>query len=299
MTWRRAARKRSLKLNDFNDLNGITPTEVAVLLQRAEIIFNNRVSPELYHMGMLCPDVAARVEPGQFLMIRVQDSFDPLLRRPFAVHRIHQHGPPGSFEILYRVVGRGTRLLTQMQPPSSLSLLGPLGSGFQFPTQDGFVLMVAGGIGIAPLPHLAATLVSSGFKGPFVLWFGGKSASDLVCVQHFEELGFLVKLVTEDGSTGRKGLITGHLQEWLSQQDDLPKVIYSCGPYPMQRLVAEMAARLSIPSQLSMEALMGCGVGACLSCSLKCRTPDGGQDSYYANVCQEGPVFAGERIVWE
>jgi dihydroorotate dehydrogenase electron transfer subunit len=270
-----------------------------LLLRNAEILFNDRVSPKLYHMGLLCPEIAARIQPGQFLMVRVQEGFDPLLRRPFAVHRIHHNDPPTSFEMLYRVVGRGTRLLADMQAAASLNLLGPLGSGFQAPDKDGLVLMVAGGIGIAPLPHLAETLVSSGFRGPFVLWFGGKTAADLVCVKHFQDLGFAVRLVTEDGSEGRQGLVTGHLEQWLSQQDELPEVMYSCGPYPMQRLVAEMAARLGIPSQLSMEALMGCGVGACLSCSLRCRPPKDGQDPHYLNVCQDGPVFAGEKIVWE
>jgi dihydroorotate dehydrogenase electron transfer subunit len=237
-------------------------------------------------MGLLCPEIAARIQPGQFLMVRVQEGFDPLLRRPFAVHRIHHNDPPTSFEMLYRVVGRGTRLLADMQAAASLNLLGPLGRGFQAPDQDGLVLMVAGGIGIAPLPHLAETLVSSGFRG-------------LVCVKHFQDLGFAVRLVTEDGSEGRQGLVTGHLEQWLSQQDKLPEVMYSCGPYPMQRLVAEMAARLGISSQLSMEALMGCGVGACLSCSLRCRPPEGAQDPNYANVCQDGPVFDGEEIVWD
>lgn len=270
-----------------------------MLLRNAEILFNNRVSPELYHMGLRCPEIASQIQPGQFLMVRVQDSFDPLLRRPFAVHRLYKDVPPTSFEILYRVVGRGTRLLTEMQPAFSLNLLGPLGRGFQLPNQDGFVLMVAGGIGIAPLPHLAETLVGAGLRGPFILWFGGNSIADLVCVEHFQDLGFAVELITEDGSSGRQGLVTGHLEQWLSQQDELPKVIYSCGPYPMQRLVAEMAVRLGIPSQLSMEALMGCGVGACLSCSLRCRPPAGGQETHYANVCQEGPVFAGEQIIWE
>ena len=161
------------------------------------------------------------------------------------------------------------------------------------------MLMVAGGIGIAPLPHLANTLVRSGFRGPFVLWFGGKSAADLVCVQHFQDLGFEVELVTEDGSAGRQGLVTGHLEEWLLGQNKIPGLIYSCGPYPMQQLVAKMAARLNVPSQLSMEALMGCGVGACLSCSLRCRPPENGQDLYYANVCQHGPVFDGDEIIWE
>ena len=250
-------------------------------------------------MGLKCPEVASQIQPGQFLMVRIQEGLDPLLRRPFAVHRLYQNDAPSAFEMLYRVVGRGTRLLTEVQPESSLNILGPLGRGFKPPTRDGFVLMVAGGIGIAPLPFLAETLVKSGLRGPFVLWFGGKSGKDLVCVKHFQELGISVNLVTEDGSEGLKGLVTEHLENWLTQQDQLPEVIYSCGPYPMQRIVAEMAARLGISSQLSMEALMGCGVGACLSCSLKCRALDGRQELYYANVCQEGPVFSGEWIVWE
>ena len=270
-----------------------------MLLRNAEILFNDQVGAELYHMGLVCPDIVSRIQPGQFLMIRVQDSFDPLLRRPFAVHRIYPDEPSTSFEMLYRVVGRGTRLLAEMQPASLLSLLGPLGRGFRLPDQDGFVLMVAGGIGIAPLPYLAETLIRSGLKGPFVLWFGGKSAADLVCVTHFKDLGFGVELVTEDGSAGRQGLVTSHLEQWLLGQDRLPGLIYSCGPYEMQRLVAEMTARLGIPSQLSMEALMGCGVGACLSCSLSCRRAEDGQGFYYANVCQDGPVFDGDEIVWE
>ncbi len=270
-----------------------------MLLKNAEVLFNNFLSPGLYHLGLRCPEIASRIQPGQFLMVRIQEGLDPLLRRPFAVHRIHQNDPLSSFEMLYRVVGRGTHLLTGLQPPSSLNLLGPLGRGFQPPTQDGFVLMIAGGIGIAPLPFLAETLVRSGLQGPLVLWFGGKTGDDLVCVQHFQDLNFTVELVTEDGSAGLKGLVTEHLEKWLTRQGDLPEMIYSCGPYPMQRSVAEMAARLGIPSQLSMEALMACGVGACLSCSLKCRASAGGPNSYYANVCQEGPVFPGERIVWD
>jgi len=94
-------------------------------------------------------------------------------------------------------------------------------------------------------------------------------------------------------------LVTGHLEKWLTQQDELPKVIYSCGPYLMQRSVADMAARLGIPSQLSMEALMGCGVGACLSCSLRCHPPENAHEPHYANVCQDGPVFDGDKIVWD
>jgi dihydroorotate dehydrogenase electron transfer subunit len=270
-----------------------------MILRNAEILFNKPMSDELYHLGLLCPDIAAKVQPGQFLMVRIQNRLDPLLRRPFAVHRLHANHPPGSFEMLYKVVGRGTQLLTSMQEGDSVNLLGPLGRGFRLPEEKGSVLMIAGGIGIAPLPYLAETLILSGYKGPFVLWFGGKTSADLICVQHFKDLGFGVQLVTEDGSQGRKGLVTGHLESWLTQQDELPKVVYSCGPYPMQRSVAEMAARLGISSQLSMEALMACGVGACLSCSLRCRPPEGVEGPHYANVCQDGPVFDGEEIVWD
>lgn len=270
-----------------------------MILRDAKILFNKPISAGLYHMGLVCPDIAAKIQPGQFLMVRIKDSLDPLLRRPFAVHRLYSNDPSGSFEMLYKVVGRGTELLTSMQGGDALNLLGPLGRGFRLPKQKESVLMVAGGIGIAPLPYLAETLATSDCEGPFVLWFGGKTSADLVCVQHFSDLGFEVQLVTEDGSEGRKGLVTGHLEQWLTKQDELPQVIYSCGPYPMQRSVAEMATRLGIASQLSMEALMGCGVGACLSCSLRCRPPEGAQSPHYANVCQDGPVFDGEEIVWD
>ena len=181
-----------------------------MLLRDAEILFNNLLSPGLYHMGLRCPEIASQIRPGQFLMVRVKEGLDPLLRRPFAVHRLYQNDSLSSFEMLYRVVGRGTRMLTEMQPESSLNLLGPLGQGFQPPTQDGLVLMVAGGIGIAPLPFLADTLVRSGLQGPLVLWFGGKSADDLVCIDHFHDFGFAGELATEDGSMGRQGLVPEH-----------------------------------------------------------------------------------------
>ena len=189
-----------------------------MLLREAKILFNKKLTTDLYHMGLECPEMAASIKPGQFFMVRVQDGLDPLLRRPFAVHRLYQDDPPTSFEMLFKVVGRGTKLLTESKPETTLSLLGPLGKGFRPPEKDGSVLMISGGIGIAPLPYLAETLVKSGLRGPYLLWFGGKTAEDLVCVQHFYDLDFAVELVTEDGSTGRKGLLTEHLEEWLSNR---------------------------------------------------------------------------------
>jgi dihydroorotate dehydrogenase electron transfer subunit len=267
-----------------------------VVLEHGEILFNDRLSPDLHHLGLRCPEIASLIRPGQFLMVRIRSGADPLLRRPFAVHRL---SPPGGFEILYKVVGRGTGLLAETPRGATLDILGPLGRGFELPVENGPVLLVAGGIGIAPLPFLAATLVGSGRQGPYILWFGGKAARDLVCVRHFQELGFVAELVTEDGSVGRRGLVTDHLEDWLSRQEDKPSVIYSCGPHPMQRRVAHLAARLGIRVQVAMEALMACGVGACLGCSLRCRPLEGGTDPYYASVCQDGPVFRGEEIIWE
>jgi dihydroorotate dehydrogenase electron transfer subunit len=267
-----------------------------MVLERAEILFNEPLNQELYHLGLRCPQIASSIQPGQFLMIRIGPGSDPLLRRPFAVHRLRL---PAGFEILYKVVGRGTRLLTETERGADLDVLGPLGRGFEIPDGDGLLLMVAGGIGVAPLPFLAETLVASGRKGPYLLWFGGKTARDLVCVHHFQDLGFVTELVTEDGTAGRKGLVTDHLEEWLPRQKEMPKLIYSCGPYPMQRKVVQLAGRLGIPVQVAMEAFMACGVGACLGCSLRCRPPDEGTDTYYANVCQHGPVFRGAEIIWE
>jgi dihydroorotate dehydrogenase electron transfer subunit len=267
-----------------------------MVLERGEILFNDRLSPNLYHLGLRAPEIASLVKPGQFLMVRIRSGADPLLRRPFAVHQLSE---PEGFEILYKVVGRGTRLLTETGRGATLDILGPLGRGFELSREDGPVLLVAGGIGIAPLPFLAETLVGSGRKGPYLLWFGGKTSQDLICVRHFQDLGFVAELVTEDGSVGRKGLVTDHLEDWLCRRQERPILIYSCGPYPMQRQVTHLAARLGVAVQIAMEALMACGVGACLGCSLRCRPPEGGTDPYYANVCQHGPVFKGEEIIWE
>ena len=112
-----------------------------MLLRNAEILFNKPVSFDLYHMGLVCPDIAAKIQPGQFLMVRIQDRLDPLLRRPFAIHRLYPSEPPGSFEMLYKVVGRGTQLLTNMQGGDSVNLLGPLGRGFRLPEEKGLSLI--------------------------------------------------------------------------------------------------------------------------------------------------------------
>jgi dihydroorotate dehydrogenase electron transfer subunit len=267
-----------------------------MVLERAEILFNDALNQDLYHLGLRCPQIAASIQPGQFLMVRIRPGFDPLLRRPFAVHRLRL---PEGFEILYKVVGQGTRLLTETGRGASLDVLGPLGRGFEIPDGDGLLVMVAGGIGVAPLPFLAETLVRSGRKGPYLIWFGGKTARDLVCVHHFQDLGFVTELVTEDGTAGRKGLVTDYLEAWLPRQDEMPKLIYSCGPYAMQRKVVQLAGRLEIAVEVAMEALMACGVGACLGCSLRCRPPEAGPGLHYTNVCQHGPVFRGDEIIWE
>ncbi|HYA03319.1 MAG TPA: dihydroorotate dehydrogenase electron transfer subunit, partial [Syntrophobacteria bacterium] len=219
-----------------------------MVLERAEILFNDALSQDLYHLGLRCPKVACSIQPGQFLMIRIRSGYDPLLRRPFAVHRL---SPPTGFEVLYKAVGRGTRLLAETRRGASLDVLGPLGRGFEIPGGDGPLLMVAGGIGVAPLPFLAETVVKSGRKGPYLLWFGGRTARDLVCVHHFQDLGFVTELVTEDGTAGRKGLVTDYLEEWLPRQKEMPKLIYSCGPYPMQRKVVQLASRLGIAVEVA------------------------------------------------
>jgi len=266
-----------------------------LLLKNAPVLFNEQVAANLYHVGFECPDIARRVQPGQFLMIRVAREFDPLLRRPFAVHRLES----ACIEILYRVVGRGTSILAGLTPGDSINILGPLGRGFRLPSGGGPILLVAGGIGIAPLPFLAEILLAAGNTGPHYLLFGAGKAEELVCVDHLEDLGFVTTVVTEDGSSGEKGLVTDHLERWLDGQQQLPVLIYSCGPYAMQRKVAHCALRFGIPCQLSMEALMACGVGACLGCSLRCKPPASETEPYYANVCQHGPVFTAEEIIWE
>jgi len=253
----------------------------------ARIISNKEVSQKFYKMRLKSAYLAKTAEPGQFVEVRCSDSRDPLLRRPFGVHRISA----GGIEILYEVVGKGTEILSRRKAGSILDIIGPLGNGFDTGPMKAAIL-VAGGIGVAPLVALAEKL-ATGKKNCMRIILGARTRSHILCEKEFKSIGCSVKIATEDGTKGRKGLATDLLKEALSAREPRPNAIYACGPTGMLKAVAAMAKACRVPCQVSLEEHMACGVGVCLGCPVKVR-PDGG----YKMVCKDGPVFDAEEIVW-
>jgi dihydroorotate dehydrogenase electron transfer subunit len=227
-------------------------------------------------------------------MARVGAGIDPLLRRPFAVIDVGRgnQGAPVWFEMLYKVVGKGTALLSTLR--ESLDVLGPLGQGFDPRGDDEEKLLVGGGIGLAPLHLLAAEFVRR--KSPVRLFAGGRTRGDLLCLAEFERLGVDCRCATEDGSFGARGLVTAVLLEHLDTLRS-KAALYVCGPHGMLRALAGIAARRALPCQVSLEGRMACGIGACLGCvttgkNHSPKTPD------YRCVCADGPVFESGELAW-
>jgi len=264
------------------------------------ILSNAEVSPGYWRMRMTAPQEFASAAPGQFVMVRVNGAIDPLLRRPFGIFDVGVHLPAQSgavsqpyFEMLYRVVGKGTAMLSSLHETDLLDILGPLGTGFDLGSPGEEKLIVGGGVGLAPLYLLARELVKT---SPVRLFAGGRTRDDVLCITEFERLGVECYTATEDGSLGECGLVTEALVRRLNARTG-NVVIYACGPHGMLNAVANIAADRSIPCQVSLEGYMACGVGACLGCvapgsSHSAETPD------FRCVCTEGPVFEAGELKW-
>jgi dihydroorotate dehydrogenase electron transfer subunit len=244
------------------------------------------------------PGVAAAMRPAQFFMIGVPGS-DVLLRRPFSVC-----GLPGTFaagrsdavSVLYRVYGRGTKLLASLRTGASLHVLGPLGCGFAVPRgRDTQVVLVAGGIGCAPFPAFLAELEREGRRATMI--YGARAAGELPLLDWFRERCDAVLVTTDDGSLGAPGFVTGPLEAMLASPDRERLHLYVCGPSPMLKAVAKMALASGVVCDLSLEAPMACGFGVCLGCVVPTHERKDGPVSY-ERVCIEGPVMRAERLAW-
>jgi dihydroorotate dehydrogenase electron transfer subunit len=269
--------------------------------ETARLIEQEAVAHETYRMSLHSPAIAREARAGQFLMLQVRDATDPLLRRPFSFHRIRRES--GTVEILYRVVGRGTWLLSRLQPGAMLSLIGPLGNGFSLPPAgDGPIFLVAGGIGIAPLAELMAGLLEaapSDASHGIHLFYGARTAVELLGAESLDHPGLRIHWSTDDGSAGLQGYVTQSMEGVTEGEGIRPVRIYSCGPLAMQYRLALWALRQGIETQLSLESLMACGFGACLGCALPATGPGGSASSGYLHVCKDGPIFPAGSIQWD
>jgi len=252
-------------------------------------IIHKQTWENYYLLSLESPKIAAPAQPGQFIMVRIESSPYPLLRRPFSIHSRSE----SSLEIFFKVEGVGTRLLSQKEINDSLDILGPLGKGYRLDEnfKEKSVAILGGGRGIAPLYFLAEELRSLGAVPK--IFYGGKSEAELPLREKFEKNGFDLFCSTDDGSFGFKGLVTDLLQAELGRFE--PVLIFACGPEGMMKKISELATGKKIPSQYSLESLMGCGFGACWGCVRRIKR---GKREEWLKICQEGPVFSSREIIW-
>jgi dihydroorotate dehydrogenase electron transfer subunit len=265
---------------------------------------NSRIGRDTYRVRFACPQIARRIVPGQFVMLRLAGLSDPLLGRALALYDVvpDSDGRPQGLDIVYLVVGKMTRRLAGMQPGMPLEVWGPLGNGFP-PTQTEHLVMVAGGIGQTPFLSLAREYLGLHAYGDparqvprarkVTLCYGARSGEYLVGVDDFERAAVEVRLSTEDGSVGHHGMVTDLIAP-VVEESSLRCRLVCCGPEPMMRATANIARELGLPCQVSLETPMACGIGICFSCVAKIRGPSGRWD--YRRTCVEGPVFEAEDV---
>lgn len=238
----------------------------------AKILRNTKVGEGVYALTVHGGALVSQVRPGQFIHLRIP-SGEAFLRRPFGIADTDENDD--QLTMYYRVTGKGTHAMTDLQNGNTVNCLGPLGNGFSLSSKR--PLLVGGGMGLAPL-----LLLAKRFQGEADVLMGGRNQAELFWKDIFEPHAHEIFITTDDGSIGRKGFTTELLPELLGKKYDC---IYTCGPEIMMRGIAEIAEKHDIPCQVSLEKRMACGLGACLSCV--CDTANGERKK----ICKDGPVF--------
>ncbi|HYK88236.1 MAG TPA: dihydroorotate dehydrogenase electron transfer subunit [Acidobacteriota bacterium] len=257
-----------------------------------------------YLLTLRSPEQARLVRPGQFVMLKCVEGLNepPLLRRPFSVFDTllqPRTGRPAGLVILVKDVGTGSHKLSQLRPGDAIGSLGPQGRPFQISAgmknRLGMACLVAGGVGIAALYLLARDLIAQNVRP--LLFYGGRTAADLVLRECFERLGIETHYTTEDGSLGERGIVTVPLEEFLRGHRRSDLRLYACGPWGMMKATHQAALRHGITCEVSLEARMGCSLGACMGCVIHGWDQNG--EEQYLRVCQEGPIMNSRTVDWE
>lgn len=256
-------------------------------IEYGTVVGHEPMGPDYRVLTLKLPGVTPTAKPGQFVHLRIAQLHDAVLRRPFSIYRIEGK----HLSILYKTVGRGTSAMQSLKQDDSVSVVGPLGNGFPLTVEESHVpVLVAGGYGVAPLYFLARCL-----PRPGSIFIGGAKAVDILLADEFKGLGWDVRIATDDGSVGMKGLVTAPLDAWLKTARSAPE-FFACGPNGMLKAVGDRAIRGNWKAWLSLDRHMGCGVGACLACVQKVRLS--GQETL-ARVCKDGPIFESRDVIWE
>ncbi len=249
-------------------------------------VFSQRETTRGHFLMVLKASASFRKSlPGQFVMVRMTDSNAPFLSRPFSIYSVRSRGGDTFVEILYKVVGKGTEVFSRLKEGDAMNVLGPLGRGFDVPSICKKIVLIAGGVGIAPLSFLAERCEKETSGAEIICYMGAGSSEALAGLDRIEGICSVVKISTDDGSRGHSGPVTelfGHDMDLYADNDSR---IYSCGPTQMLRSLHKLLKDQPVACQVSLEERMACGIGACLGCVVKTKS-DG-----LVRVCKEGPVF--------
>ena len=245
----------------------------------ARVADNTEITPGVYLAWLDTPAIVSTAQPGQFVMVRCGEEL--LLRRPLSIHQVDDKRE--QIALLYSVVGKGTEWLAKCKAGDSLDVLGPMGNGFSVNPASQNLLLVAGGMGIAPIYYLAEEAFRR--KRSVKLLYG--TASVIRYPRNLLPPNVELFSTTEDGSIGDKGLVIDGLSSYLGQAEQ----VFACGPLPMYKTMAQMPEIKNKPIQVSLEVVMGCGLGICYGCTVKTRQG-------LKQVCRDGPVFNLDDIVW-
>lgn len=251
-----------------------------------------------FELTMRSPEIAGAARPGQFLQVLYDQSFNPFTRRPFSVFQVDRE--KGTFSIVYLARGVFTLGLRRKRPGEMLSVVGPLGNWFEPPEdRETRHILVAGGVGAPPLYLLANQMIGAGFPSERMRVINGaRSKGLLVGMREFGEIGVPLSVTTNDGSMGREGTVLDELAVALAGMER-PVQVYTCGPTPMLRAVAEICIQTGIPCQVSVETMMPCGLGVCMGCVVAIRDGSAPEGRRMLRSCYEGPVFRAEEILWD
>jgi len=257
--------------------------------ETSKILNNKKLQNDYYQADLEAPSIAPLVVPGQFIHIRFPALQHKVLRRPFSVFDINKN----IISIVYKIVGEGTQHFATLQPGEELDLLGPLGNGYTIPVPDSLPVIVAGGYGAA-----ATYLIARTSPVPCLCLIGGRSQKDVLLVDNFKAAGATVKVATDDGSQGHKGMVTDLLQEVFEEYSSKSLAVYACGPNAMLKRVSEIVYNKGLDAEVSLDHAMCCGVGACYACVVKMKA-DNEEGWQYVRTCRDGPVFNASKIYWD
>lgn len=258
-------------------------------IEDCEITMNQEVAEDHFRLVARAPKISAEAAAGQFCMIEVQEGYYPFLRRPMSIERIYQD----SISILYKIEGKGTRMMSRFSPGQVISMQGPLGNTWPLDPRYDRHILVGGGIGVAPFPALAEAIIGALGKTPEII-LAARTETCLLCEDEFREMGCKVHLATDDGSAGVKAFASDVLKDLAPGPG---AVVYCCGPMPMMKATHMVCEELGLPCHASLEAEMACGDGVCLGCVVPAHAESDAEKM--VRVCHDGPVFDTKLIDWQ